>query len=78
SSRELRLKFINQIDPVTSDIDVGRKSPFPNDLLSPNSHGCSIGYGRTSNLNPDAYLDSHPDGFHGNRSFNGRTPHNHL
>ncbi|RXG68009.1 Vascular endothelial growth factor receptor 3 [Armadillidium vulgare] len=35
--------FINQIDPVTSDIDVGRTSPFPNDPLSLKSIGCSIG-----------------------------------
>ncbi|RXG68602.1 hypothetical protein Avbf_01264, partial [Armadillidium vulgare] len=57
-----KAKFINQIDPVTSDIDVGRTSPFPNDPLSPKSLGCSIGYGRTSNLNTDADLDSHPGG----------------
>ncbi|KAB7501809.1 Vascular endothelial growth factor receptor 3, partial [Armadillidium nasatum] len=55
-------KFINQIDPVTSNIDVGRKSRFPNDPLSPKSLGWSIGYGKTSNLNTDAYLDSHPEG----------------
>ncbi|KAB7502125.1 hypothetical protein Anas_13711 [Armadillidium nasatum] len=36
-------KFINQIDPVTSDIDVGRTSPFPNDPLLPKSLGCRIG-----------------------------------
>ncbi|KAL7632249.1 UNVERIFIED_CONTAM: hypothetical protein RMT77_017433 [Armadillidium vulgare] len=55
-------KFINQINSVTSDIDVGRTSPFPNDPLSPKSLGCSIGYGETSKLNPDAYLESHREG----------------
>ncbi|KAB7501358.1 Vascular endothelial growth factor receptor 3 [Armadillidium nasatum] len=34
-------QFINQIDPVTSEIDVGRTSPFPNHPLSPTSLGCS-------------------------------------
>ncbi|RXG53192.1 Vascular endothelial growth factor receptor 1 [Armadillidium vulgare] len=57
-----KAQFINQIDPVTSDIDVGRTSPFPNDPLSPKSLGCSIGYGETSKLNPDAYLESHREG----------------
>ncbi|RXG56931.1 hypothetical protein Avbf_16861, partial [Armadillidium vulgare] len=37
-----KAQFINQIDPVTSEIDVGRTSPFPNDLLSAKSLGCSI------------------------------------
>ncbi|RXG51156.1 Vascular endothelial growth factor receptor 3 [Armadillidium vulgare] len=41
--QKAKSKFINQIDPVTSDIDVGRTSPFPNDPLSPKSLGCSIG-----------------------------------
>ncbi|RXG54451.1 Vascular endothelial growth factor receptor 1 [Armadillidium vulgare] len=54
--------FINQIDPVTSDIDVGRTFPFPNDPLSLKSIGCSIGYGETSKLNPDAYLESYREG----------------
>ncbi|RXG56567.1 Platelet-derived growth factor receptor alpha [Armadillidium vulgare] len=76
-----KAKFINQIDPVTSDIDVGRTSPFPNDPLSPKSLGCSIGYGRTPNLNSDAYLDSHPGvsieigqpmGGHSSTTFNTR------
>ncbi|RXG67370.1 Vascular endothelial growth factor receptor 3, partial [Armadillidium vulgare] len=39
-----KAQFINQIDPATSGIDVGRTSPFPNDLLSPTSLGCSIKY----------------------------------
>ncbi|RXG57289.1 hypothetical protein Avbf_18299 [Armadillidium vulgare] len=71
---EAKSKFINQIDPVTSNIDLGRKSPFPNDPLSPKSLGCSIGYGKTSKLNPEAYLESHREGFHENRSVNGGTP----
>ncbi|RXG52765.1 Vascular endothelial growth factor receptor 1, partial [Armadillidium vulgare] len=60
--QKAKSKFINQIDPVTSDIDVGRTSPFPNDPLSPKSLGCSIGYGKTSKLNLDAFLESHPEG----------------
>ncbi|RXG60247.1 Platelet-derived growth factor receptor alpha, partial [Armadillidium vulgare] len=55
-----KAQFINQIDPVTSGIDVGRTSPFPNDPLSATSLGCSIEYERTSNLNPDSHLDLHP------------------
>ncbi|RXG61985.1 Vascular endothelial growth factor receptor 2 [Armadillidium vulgare] len=39
-----KAQFINQIDPVTSEIDVGRTSPFPNDPLSATSLGCSIEY----------------------------------
>ncbi|RXG59658.1 hypothetical protein Avbf_18846, partial [Armadillidium vulgare] len=41
--QKAKSKFINQIDPVTSDIDVGRTSPFPNNPLSPKLVGCSIG-----------------------------------
>ncbi|RXG54608.1 Vascular endothelial growth factor receptor 3 [Armadillidium vulgare] len=37
-----KAQFINQIDPVTSEIDVRRTSPLPNDPLSPKSLGCSI------------------------------------
>ncbi|RXG60752.1 Platelet-derived growth factor receptor beta [Armadillidium vulgare] len=55
-----KAQFINQIDPVTSEIDVGRTSPFPNDPLSATSLGCSIEYERTSNSNPDSHLDLHP------------------
>ncbi|KAB7502950.1 Platelet-derived growth factor receptor alpha [Armadillidium nasatum] len=57
-----KAKFINQIDPVTSDIDVGRTSPFPNDPLSPKSHGSSMEYERTSNSNRDSQIDLHPEG----------------
>ncbi|KAB7502256.1 Vascular endothelial growth factor receptor 3 [Armadillidium nasatum] len=39
-----KAQFINQIDPVTSDIDVGRTSPFPNDPLSATSLGYGIEY----------------------------------
>ncbi|KAB7500453.1 Platelet-derived growth factor receptor alpha, partial [Armadillidium nasatum] len=56
-----KAEFINQIDPVTSDIDVGRTSPFPNDSLSPTSLGCSIEYERTSSSNSDSHLDLHPE-----------------
>ncbi|KAB7502366.1 Platelet-derived growth factor receptor beta [Armadillidium nasatum] len=48
-------QFINQIDPVTSEIDLGRRSPFKNDPLSPMSLGCNIEYERNSNH------DTHPD-----------------
>ncbi|RXG71461.1 Vascular endothelial growth factor receptor 1 [Armadillidium vulgare] len=37
-----KAQFINQIDPVTSEIDVGRTSPFQNDPLPATSLGCSI------------------------------------
>ncbi|KAB7502426.1 Vascular endothelial growth factor receptor 3 [Armadillidium nasatum] len=57
-----KAQFINQIDPVTSEIDVGRISPFPNDPLSPTSLGCSIEYERTLNSNHDSHLDLHPGG----------------
>ncbi|RXG53860.1 Vascular endothelial growth factor receptor 3 [Armadillidium vulgare] len=50
--QKAKSKFINQIDPVTSDIDVGRTSPFPNDPLSPKSIGCSIGYGENIEIKP--------------------------
>ncbi|RXG71191.1 Vascular endothelial growth factor receptor 3 [Armadillidium vulgare] len=39
-----KAQFINQIDPVTSEIDVGRTSLFPNDPLPATSLGCSIEY----------------------------------
>ncbi|KAL7635880.1 UNVERIFIED_CONTAM: hypothetical protein RMT77_013697 [Armadillidium vulgare] len=55
-----KAQFINQINPVTGEIDVGRTSPFPNDPLSPSSLGCTIEYERTSNSNPDSHLDLHP------------------
>ncbi|KAL7633653.1 UNVERIFIED_CONTAM: hypothetical protein RMT77_016186 [Armadillidium vulgare] len=55
-----KAQFINQIDPVTSEIDVGRTSPFPKDHLSPTSLGCSIEYERTSSSKPDSHLDLHP------------------
>ncbi|RXG56233.1 Platelet-derived growth factor receptor alpha [Armadillidium vulgare] len=55
-----KAQFINQIYPVTSEIDVGRTSPFPNDPLSATSLGCSIEYEKTSNSNPDSHLDLHP------------------
>ncbi|RXG62357.1 Vascular endothelial growth factor receptor 3 [Armadillidium vulgare] len=55
-----KAQFINQIDPFTSEIDVGRTSPFQNDPLSPTSLGCNIEYKRTSSSNPDSHLNSHP------------------
>ncbi|RXG71189.1 Macrophage colony-stimulating factor 1 receptor [Armadillidium vulgare] len=55
-----KAQFINQIDPVTSEIDVSRTSPFPNDPLSSTSLRCSIEYERTSSSNPDSHLDLHP------------------
>ncbi|KAB7500972.1 Vascular endothelial growth factor receptor 1 [Armadillidium nasatum] len=55
-----KAQFINQIDPVTCEIDVGRTSPFPNDPMSATSLGCSIEYERASSSNPDSHLDLHP------------------
>ncbi|KAL7633707.1 UNVERIFIED_CONTAM: hypothetical protein RMT77_015661 [Armadillidium vulgare] len=55
-----KAQFINQINPVTSEIDVRRTSPFKNDPLSSTSLGCNIEYERTSNSNPDSHLDLHP------------------
>ncbi|KAB7493729.1 Vascular endothelial growth factor receptor 3 [Armadillidium nasatum] len=52
-------QFINQIDPVTSELDLGRRSPFKNDPLSPMSLGCNIEYERYSNH--DAHPDLHPE-----------------
>ncbi|RXG73704.1 Vascular endothelial growth factor receptor 1 [Armadillidium vulgare] len=37
-----KAQFINQIDPVSSEIDVERTSPFPNDPLSPTSLGMAV------------------------------------
>ncbi|KAB7496543.1 Vascular endothelial growth factor receptor 1, partial [Armadillidium nasatum] len=55
-----KAQFINQMDPVTSEIIVGRTSPFPNDPLSQPSLGCSIKYKKTSNSNTDSHLELHP------------------
>ncbi|KAB7494224.1 Vascular endothelial growth factor receptor 1 [Armadillidium nasatum] len=58
-----KAQFINQIDPVTGEIDIHRTFPFPNDPLSPTSLGrSSVGFGRTSNLDPDGYLETNPGG----------------
>ncbi|RXG55344.1 Vascular endothelial growth factor receptor 1 [Armadillidium vulgare] len=58
-----KAQFINQIDPVTDEIDLHRTFPFSNDPLSPTSLGSSnVGFLRTSNLDPDGYLETHPGG----------------